>query len=524
MSGRNSQKSNADDAHSSPRTSMTLTLKKKDSQKSAIGGAGELSKLQDQADNFTRKIEIERRKIEELDRQLSTTSKRILDQKLKLGGLNAVRDNNRHLEKQIRTLENKLEKAKVKFNEILSKNKNVREEVDNIRRERVVYQTVYKKLDKELVDKKAQMDDIVTDSKKAFEAREMAQREISDLRDKAEKEQEKFEREWKELGKMIEEERRAKDKRQNTQEPTEFRGALSVEEEEKLKKKIVKNSWGILKDKASQQATMDKIHSYEEAFEKIQEATGINDIDALVQSFVDAEEKNYNLWNYVNELRSESEKLEEQVVDLRNEIEKYKGQGANSENQRKKILEDLEMRLVKAEEKVNVYEGKHTSAVKSLEVLRTGILALFNKIGCKIEGSEDILGEEGVTEANMMQYLGMIEQRVNEILQTFLSAQAPGGPDPSVGAATLQSIITGSTKKDAGSSKAPISIVPPSAGTDESDEDDEEENFVDDDRPLSRDELRQRTMQVLSRTDQATAGSSPRGEKKAKSKNSRRRA
>jgi TolA-binding protein len=57
------------------------------------------------------------------------------------------------------------------------------------------------------------------------------------------------------------------------------------------------------------------------------------------------EDENFRLFNYVNELNQEIEKLEEQISDIKNEIEKYKGQGVNTDNQRKKILKDLEAGL-----------------------------------------------------------------------------------------------------------------------------------------------------------------------------------
>jgi coiled-coil domain-containing protein 63/114 len=80
------------------------------------------------------------------------------------------------------------------------------------------------------------------------------------------------------------------------------------------------------------------VQSYEEAFAKIQAATGITDIDELVNTFIEAEDQNFSLFNYVNELNSEVEKLEEQIAEIRSEIEKYRGQGVNTDNQRKKIL------------------------------------------------------------------------------------------------------------------------------------------------------------------------------------------
>ncbi len=41
---------------------------------------------------------------------------------------------------------------------------------------------------------------------------------------------------------------------------------------------------------------------YEEAFSKIQAATGISDIDQLVETFISAEDKNFSLFNYANEV------------------------------------------------------------------------------------------------------------------------------------------------------------------------------------------------------------------------------
>lgn len=44
--------------------------------------------------------------------------------------------------------------ALVKFNESLAYNKNLRERIDTLRRERVVFDSIYKKLERELHEKK----------------------------------------------------------------------------------------------------------------------------------------------------------------------------------------------------------------------------------------------------------------------------------------------------------------------------------------------------------------------------------
>mmetsp|Transcript_15605 Transcript_15605/g.39598 ORF Transcript_15605/g.39598 Transcript_15605/m.39598 type:complete len:80 (+) Transcript_15605:1660-1899(+) len=68
-------------------------------------------------------------------------------------------------------------------------------------------------------------------------------------------------------------------------------------------------------------------------------------------------------------MNNEVEKLEEQNAELRVEIEKYKGQGGNTENQRKKLLKDLEDKLAKTEAKAAQYEEKALKATKTVESL-----------------------------------------------------------------------------------------------------------------------------------------------------------
>lgn len=57
----------------------------------------------------------------------------------------------------------------------------------------------------------------------------------------------------------------------------------------------------------------------------MQDATGIEDIDQLVNTFLAAEDQNYTLFNYVNEVNQEIEKLEDQINIMRSEINKVWG-------------------------------------------------------------------------------------------------------------------------------------------------------------------------------------------------------
>lgn len=81
----------------------------------------------------------------------------------------------------------------------------------------------------------------------------------------------------------------------------------------------------------AQNVAAEKVQMYGQAFEKIQAATGIEEIDELVGSFISAEDHNYTLFNYVNEVNTEVEKLEDQTAVIRAEIGRYQDGGADVE-------------------------------------------------------------------------------------------------------------------------------------------------------------------------------------------------
>lgn len=193
----------------------------------------------------------------------------------------------------------------------------------------------------------------------------------------------------------------------------------AIEEEQSLRKKVTKGAWGIATDKANIHLSMEKVQSYEEAFAKIQKATKITDIDELVHTFVHAEDQNFSLFNYVNDLANEIEKLEEQISNVKSEIEKYKGSGENTDAARKKLIAELELKLQKNHAKAKTAEEKFQQSSRTLNALKSGVGNIFQRLGCSSLAASELLGNAGVTESNMMQYLGLIEQRTNELVTMY---------------------------------------------------------------------------------------------------------
>ena len=74
-------------------------------------------------------------------------------------------------QKQIRILENRLEKMYHKYNESKSRNQVLRTGIDNLRRERLVFDDIHRKLAKSLLVKKKEMAGVIAHTNHILESR-----------------------------------------------------------------------------------------------------------------------------------------------------------------------------------------------------------------------------------------------------------------------------------------------------------------------------------------------------------------
>jgi hypothetical protein len=222
--------------------------------------------------------------------QIAVYQQRILEQRSRLGGVNASVLNNQLIARQIRLLENKLEKNLAKFNETVAKNRELRAQIDEHRRERVIFDGIYKKLERELHEKKKEMAAIIDDSKNAYQLRERAQSELQALKQHAEKEKSDFEQEFKELGELVRQQQlmlaqirlqqfEAKQETDNT----------SIRSVEQLHEESQNRAQSIFatKDKAQLELSQEQLQSFETALQQIQEATGTHAYESRMWCLAD---------------------------------------------------------------------------------------------------------------------------------------------------------------------------------------------------------------------------------------------
>mmetsp|Transcript_31772 Transcript_31772/g.41992 ORF Transcript_31772/g.41992 Transcript_31772/m.41992 type:complete len:154 (-) Transcript_31772:197-658(-) len=135
---------------------------------------------------------------------------------------------------------------------------------------------------------------------------------------------------------------------------------------------------------------------------------------------------------------------------------------------------------------------------------------MFERIGAK--NMSEIISDNTITEANMMHYLGMIEQHTNEVMQIYAAAQQKHkerqvalmedgkiAPDPELlhNRPTQAMVSVLGQGPNAPMGKDHLHVNPPKLedwSSEEGSEDDNEEA-----RPLTREELKARTLNRIQR-------------------------
>lgn len=469
-----------------------------------------VNKLQDQGDKLATSIEIERKNITTMEEQIQIMKQKAAQQRKAMGGVNASKDNYMMIQKQIKILENRLDKSLMKFNEAISHNSTLRDTIDDLRRERVVFENIYRKMERELQEKKQAMAEIIELSNQSYEQRDAYQMEIAAIEQANRREQEEFEEQMVELGRMLETELKLPT---STNRPTSRAALFGSQKSGPVESDDRKNksgTWTAGTDKMEATTTYERVQNFEEAFNKIRSATGITDIEELVKTFIKNEDHNFSLFNYVNEQNNEIEKLDEQIQLLRDEERKFAYESGEDVHQHKQILKELEAKLQTSEGMSEKYEIRCQDLQRIIESLKRGIQSIYEKL----EIDDDNFNDPLITESNMVHYLGVIEQRANEILKQYAEIRsALLQPSHSIGQfatessavlthdsspsplklATLTSVLGVGPKVPMGQDL--LHVNPPKL--DDYQSEDEEEDEEEDARPLTRDELKSRTLTRL---------------------------
>ncbi|NXK26708.1 CCD63 protein, partial [Arenaria interpres] len=340
----------------------------------------------------------------DMDNQILELEKKIVREN-EIAGKVKQANSSKRLQKQIETLESRLNNVTVRFDTILTRNNKLREEIETLRICKATLDNFYLKLHKKLDQQWTRMNTAVEQSTQAYDQRMEALARISAMNERHSKDTVQYNVELQERERVLDQETKLK-----AFTLTKFTDRSELEEQAKKKRDL----------KAAQKAKRSQGESFESrevAYKRLLELAEDGDVDRLLNGFIEKEEKNFACFSYTTELNNEMEKMQQRIKDLQDEIASLSTDQECAESSSLHDLQKLEEKLAGATEEANWYEDRCKESSKVLGQLKSGMEALFKDINCDATEIMKQLGENGqITDLNLMQFFGLVEKKTNELL------------------------------------------------------------------------------------------------------------
>merc|ERR1719382_1003564 len=286
--------------------------------------------------------------------------------------------------RQIRTLENRLDKAMIKYNEAQSIRKTYDQIVKRLKEERVNFDNQLGAIEATLHAKEHDYEELLLMSHDASHAKDVAKAELN------------------KLAALVEEERKAREK-----ELAERRSAVTareemndrMEEREKARRDIVLEAHGDLSEQAEQalkqSVVTNALHhqlnanvvdneaqvmsAYENAFRKIKESTGVSDVNEVIQKFLTQEQTHDNLVNMTKEAQARIEALAEERLSTKTAVDEMKYSGGSGQGSRQEV-ETWERKNAELQVALERVKTRYLRTTKVFIDIRVGIEHMADKL------------------------------------------------------------------------------------------------------------------------------------------------
>ena len=340
-------------------------------------------------------------------------------------------DEDTPMTRHIRMLENRLDKALIKYNEAQSIRRTYEQIVKRLREERIGFDNQLGAVERTLRAKEQDLDELVLMSHDANHAKELSKADL--LRVDAELQAERLHRE-KELQdrRSLVKEKKAQNKRIEDREKrsreaaAEASGDLNEEEEQRLRAKVAKAQIDARRVRSEAEL---KITSYEEAFRKIKDATGISEMNEVVSKFMTQDETGIHLKHLTKQSHDKIDSMNEEKALLKAKVEEIKYTGAGSVGFRK-VIDDLEQDLKKAVQKGARIKRTYEGLARILIACKAGTQHLVDMLDVVRIDQPNV----PVMDDTIVDVLAMCDYKISKSMDTiseddgaYGSATAPGG-------------------------------------------------------------------------------------------------
>ncbi|KAJ0393080.1 hypothetical protein P43SY_009734 [Pythium insidiosum] len=386
------------------------------------------------------------------------------------GGGGAVLDTAASISRRVRALENRLELTLVKRNEMDSINKHLRAQIEKVRKDRVIFDGIYKKLEREQHDFQLRYNASVEELQRAMDAKEVVNQEIVRLQARAQAEQHDYELQFHALKREIEAARREAQARNllllsafppsdqddsTRQAGTDVVGDIAATDnggakgatgaatlgavataDSPLRRITALSTWRIGFDKALLSSKDSVVTKYDQVFDGIKRLTGIQDVAQIAQAILLKDEENFKRFKRVEELQREEVAMKAQVEEVTAAIEAFKAaEGIATGSTQKQQFRALAAKFQRVVATNQAFDGEFEELTTQVARIKSSIHSIHSMLvhaNCSknvdqfSQGSTHLaLGAHSardITDANVLEYLQAIETYTSSLMKESLEA------------------------------------------------------------------------------------------------------
>jgi len=353
------------------------TLKKL--QKEAGGSGGEKSFQEKEYERLETVLHLKRQEFDNYQARANSLQKTIRKREDKLNDFNKektpILTDDSPLTRQIRILENRLDKAMIKYNEAQSIKKTYEQILERLKEERIGFDNQLQAIERTLKGKDKDYVELLNMSRDANYLRELAKNELVQAKNE-------FEEQVKEQRKELDEKKKYVEARVN------LTTDLAKKEANRRRNQDEETTRRARSSSSSQQAQMsksmvdderDKYQVMEEKWRKIKEVTGVDDVNEVIQKYLSSSDTHKNLEVMTKESQRRIEQLTEKKSALKAKLEDLKYSQSSGLGSRR-IIDEFIQQLTEAQAKNDRQKQQFERITKILVNVKAGVEHLNDKI------------------------------------------------------------------------------------------------------------------------------------------------
>merc|ERR1711959_368326 len=159
----------------------------------------------------------------------------------------------------------------------------------------------------------------------------------------------------------------------------------------------------------------EKITTYEEAFRKIRDATGVSDVSEVISKFLTQEETQKRLMEMTKESQLRIDSLQEEKALAKHRVEEIKFSG-NVASGTRRLVDDFETLLSEANSKCERNKAKYERIAKVLVNVKAGVQHLYERLDSVPASAAPITT---MNDDTVVDVLTQCEEKLMKVLETI---------------------------------------------------------------------------------------------------------